>query len=160
MIYQLEKQAQTPSWADLIPSWFTPVAEDWMSLVRRDPFVQFRYAFRVALIYRYFHVLYQDGDYEKVFEEFRKSVQRKEESVEDWVLRLTKTAVRVKRYRSAIPFERFAKQLLIGTRSASFLIELRSVRKPVNPLLEPTVLERSEFDLWFETCEDQDREIA
>ena len=75
MIYQLEKQAQTPSWADLIPSWFTPVAEDWMALARRDPFVQFRYAFRVALVYRYFHVLYQYGDYEKVFEDFKKSFQ-------------------------------------------------------------------------------------
>ena len=88
--------------------------------------------FRVDLIYRYYHHLYQEGDPEAVFDKFRKAHQLNQQSVEDWILTLKQTANEVKRYRPEIPFHRFAEQILVGTKNTAFVIKFRHVYKPLN----------------------------
>ena len=161
MMYDLETGMDTPKWRDYIPSWYEPTTEDWRALAENTPFVQFRYAFRVALVYRYFHYLYQEGDPEAVYDKFRKAIQGQQQSVKDWwVVSLKKRANEVKRYRPEIPFNRFAEQLLVGTKSASFVIQFRQVFRPINSMLAPTVRSYQEFDVWFAAWKTQQREIA
>ena len=106
-LYNLESQLDTPKWADFIPSWFMVEVEDWMAIAKNTPFCSLRYSFRCALLYRYFHHLFQSGDPEQVFENFRKVIQGPQESVEDWILRLKELCNAVKRYRANVPFNRF-----------------------------------------------------
>ena len=80
-LYNLESQLDTPKWVDFMSSWFCPEYEDWVGIARTVPFCNLRYSFRCALIYRYFHYLFQSGDPEQVFENFRKAVQNPQESV-------------------------------------------------------------------------------
>ena len=159
-IYNLETGMETPKWRDYIPSWYQPTAEDWRSLAENTPFAQFRYAFRVTLIYRYFHYLYQEGDPEAVYDLFRKSIQGPSQTVKDWVMTLKKKANEFKRYRPEIPFNRFAEQLLVGTKSVSFVVQFRQVFRPINPALSPTVRSYQEFDAWFSAWKAQQREIT
>ena len=119
-LYNLESQLETPKWANFMPSWFMVEAEDWMALAKNTPFCSLRYSLRCALIYRYFHHLFQCGDPEQVFEKFRKAVQGAQESVEDWILRLKELCNAVKRYRANVPFHRFAEQVLVGSKSSSY----------------------------------------
>ena len=87
-------------------------------------------------------------------------MQNPQESVEDWVLRLKELANAVKRYRANVPFVRFAEQLLIGSKSASFLSKFRHVFRPLNTILRPTVRSYEEFDRWYEAWKAEHREIA
>ena len=82
-LYQIECQLETPRWRNFVPSWFRPTAEDWQAIAMNTSFVQLRYAFRVALIYRYFHHLYQAGDPEKVYDDFKRAVQGDKEPLAD-----------------------------------------------------------------------------
>ena len=74
-----------------------------------------------------FHHLFQSADPEQVFEEFREEVQGNQESVQDWILRLKELCNAVKRYRANVPFNRFVEQILVGSKSESFLTKFRHV---------------------------------
>ena len=160
MMYSLETGMEIPKWRDFIPSWYHPVAEDWKALAENTSFAQFRYTFRVALAYRYFHYLYQEGDPEAVYDLFRKAIQSPQQSVQDWIKTLKTKANDVKRYWPEIPFSRFAEQLLVGTKSASFIVQFRQVFKPINPVLSPTVRTYQEFEVWLTAWKTQQKEIA
>ena len=86
-------------------------------------------------------------------------MQAPQQSVEDWIIKVKELSNEVKRYGPEIPFQRFAEQILIGTKATSFIIHFRQVFRPLNPMLRPTVRSYEEFEVWFESWKRQQREI-
>ena len=86
-------------------------------------------------------------------------MQTPQQSVEDWIIKVKELANEFKRYGPEIPFDRFAEQILIGTKATSFVIKFRQVFRPLNPILRPTVRNYEEFEQWFTAWKTQQREI-
>ena len=88
-IKNMEQDLDRPAFADLIPDWFQPSAEEWRDIATgRGLFSTFSERTKTAVIIVYFHFRFQRSSGDSAYSDFIYSAQAKEESVEDWGIRL------------------------------------------------------------------------
>ena len=84
----MERGTEKPAWPKCVPSWYKPSNDDLTKMLHAHQFVTFSYPLRIALMVVYFHRKFQKGSAKRALDIFNDSVQRPDETLQQWDQRI------------------------------------------------------------------------
>ena len=140
-----------PNFADLIPEWFQPSVEEWRDIATgQGLFSTFSERTKTAVIIVYFHFRFQRSSGDSAYSDFIYSAQAKDETVEDWGIRLDMLVETCQKFGKHIFWEEYVNQWLTGTKTKFFVSALEEATLPKDPRTPPMVTDYYSFKMWYE----------
>ena len=150
-LQNLEQGLECPELTMFLPNWFECDMQELRLMIAGGlKFPELEPRTKVAIVIAYFQDRFQMTSVTRAMENFKYATQAKDESIEEWGIRIGRLKRALEKYGQHVPFEHYLKKWKTGTNTAYFTTKLREATMPDDYSRDPVVYDFPSFKAWYQ----------